>query len=985
MANIASAEINFDFQTKLKFIQEPVSVPDIFKVMTSEENPDIKLTVGNIKNDKLFKVAKFSSDELMKNTFLQTADELDLLNNQTNRQLISFKKINIDNKILVFTSYTMLKNSQLWIENNNYEFRQDSTIISTLTFPNNLTTDSKEDLLKNFIKINISDSESKVVSQNIVRKLKYISRQLAPYLMASANAADSNTNGCNPKGLKSDRAPYTLDKKIALYNLSVVDDAITVEENKLSELESQNKKADYSKVQCLAQLFKNKKEELVHNLVQYDGESPEEQCISSNFTIKNTSPKCKEISSTYNQVQAFESHHKEDNSQSLSNGSTCANGSKASTEPYEGLVPALGGAQKAFCCDSKDGPLFEIIKKDNPKTETVSSLVNKCSQKYSAQSTIEGSFSINSCAGGILDGAKKLIIDAKDSLLSVLNLLLDDKTPGEKLTEQDKKESLSLMEKLKATWNFATELPQLMSTFVTNLGEGLAKNFWALNNCMKSEDRTEYICSMIPETVLTFLGPGMVFRFLKVLKKISAVQKLGVASSEITKSISELISEGLAQSGSAKAIIGAGKKLKSAVASTTIAKRSSAAMKKVAAILFADVGATAKELLSKESRLLKQQKLSASERAASNISSNNSKEFNQALETIKRDGRLDLNLAGSLSDADRLKLAEILSGKPLSLVEQKLVLAAHNVEGAGLGQYTTAQLREKAEILAGKASDDAYKGLGFSPEEIAHLRSHPISKEQREIFMRNGICGKSPIETTVVTPSSFLAEAKINFHNNLGSTGLSPEKQEILWQEMIKRKTGTSTNATMAPLEERLKAQGFNPEEAKIATSCRESINQGRKCSLSLTPAKPVTQPQVKPVEQQAPPSANTVTRQEDNVTKFINMDQSQRKKVALELMKDFEKRGAPLDVPTLQDEGRSVFKIKGDIDRINDSLKTVRTGSDEAKKLLKQKEVLEAKKDFVKRRCQGMIEIAAAATYEGSDLVFNLKRYSKTSGCEEP
>jgi hypothetical protein len=991
IAQIANAEINFDFQTNHKFIQEPVSVPEFFKVLTSEENPEIKLIVGNIANDKLFKVAKFSSDELMKTTFLKTAEELDLMSNQSHRQLISFKKTNINDKITVFTSYTMTKDSQLWIENNNYEFSPHATTISTLTFPSTLSAETKEDLLKNFIKIRFSDVENKIVLQNVLNKIKYMTFRLAPYLIANAQATEVDTNSCTPKGLKSERAPYTLDKKISLYNLSVVDDAITAEEKKLSELEAQNKKADYSKVQCLAQVFKNKKEELVHNLVQYDNEAPEEQCITNSganadkISIKNNSPKCKEISSIYGQLKSFENHHKADSNGNFPEAGPCANASHASPEPYEGLVPAVGGAQKAFCCDPKDGPLFEIIKKDNPSTAPASTLQNKCSQKYSAQSSLAGNFSISSCAGGVIDGAKKMIVDAKDSLISVLSSLVDDKTPGEKLTEQDKKESLSLMERLKATWNFATELPQLMSTFVSSLGEGLAKNFFALNNCMTSQDRTEYICSMIPETALMFLGPGMIFKFLKVLKKISAVQKLGVATSEMTTAMSDLIAEGIAQSGSAQGIIRAGKKLKTGIAGTTIAKRSSAAMKKVAAILFVDVGATAKELLKKESLLIKQQRLSASERAASIMSNNNSKELNQALATIKRDGRLDLNLAGDLNDADRLKLAEVLTGRSFSPAEKELILGAHNVDGKGIGEYTALQLREKAKILAGTASDDVYKGLGLSPEEILKIRSNPISKEQREMLMRNGICGKSPSEIVATTPSTFLAEAKGNFHNNLGNTGLQQDKQEILWQEMLKRRTGTSTNTSMAPLEERLKAQGFTPEEAKLATACRESINQGRKCSLSLAPQKPTTEPQVTIVEQRPTPVASAVPRQEDSVTKFLNVDQAQRKKVAEEMMKDLQKRGTPISVPALQDEGRVVYKIKADIDRINDTLKTVRTGSDDAKKLLKEKDLLEVRKDFIKRRCQGMIEIATAATYEGSNLVFDLKRYSKTSGCEEP
>lgn len=83
--------------------------------------------------------------------------------------------------------------------------------------------------------------------------------------------------------------------------------------------------------------------------------------------------------------------------------------------------------------------------------------------------------------------------------------------------------------------------------------------------------------------------------------------------------------------------------------------------------------------------------------------------------------------ANSLSNADRIGVAETLLGRKLSSAEKKALIAAHNVgkerEGAGFFEYTEQELREKARTLR--------RGGFTDPRE-------------RDILMRNGIAGSSP-------------------------------------------------------------------------------------------------------------------------------------------------------------------------------------------------------------------------------------------------
>jgi hypothetical protein len=98
-------------------------------------------------------------------------------------------------------------------------------------------------------------------------------------------------------------------------------------------------------------------------------------------------------------------------------------------------------------------------------------------------------------------------------------------------------------------------------------------------------------------------------------------------------------------------------------------------------------------------------------------------------------GRLSLATAKTLSDSDRISVAEKLLGRTLSQEQRDALISAHKIgqsEGKGYLTYTDEQLREKAQLL---------RSVGFTSRE-------------RSILMRNGIAGSSLTSSEVAASMS---------------------------------------------------------------------------------------------------------------------------------------------------------------------------------------------------------------------------------------
>jgi hypothetical protein len=137
-------------------------------------------------------------------------------------------------------------------------------------------------------------------------------------------------------------------------------------------------------------------------------------------------------------------------------------------------------------------------------------------------------------------------------------------------------------------------------------------------------------------------------------------------------------------------------------------------------------------------------------------------------------------------------------------------------------------------------------------------------------------------------------------------------------------------------------------------------------------------------VQESVAPKATVVTvpQKNDSVTVFLNASDANKKSMANQIMKEQEKRGAAIDIPAIQDEGRAVFRINSELTKVRQGIEEGRAGSESVKALKKEADRLEAQMDYVKRRCKSFVDILETL-YPGSNTALDAKRYYKSSGCE--
>lgn len=326
--------------------------------------------------------------------------------------------------------------------------------------------------------------------------------------------------------------------------------------------------------------------------------------------------------------------------------------------------------------------------------------------------------------------------------------------------------------------------------------------------------------------------------------------------------------------------------------------------------------------------------------------------LDRVTKSIKKGEKISLFDASKLTEKDRLKAAEGLLTKKLSLDEQKAILEAHNIglkEGRGFFSYTQDDILKKTRLL---------REAGFDKEQVRKL-------------MENGITGMSPDD-------EFFRPMFTTLQKTMGGSPLNFNQKEALLYAHAGNGMSVEKKAEM------LAKAGLTPDQIKKYFDHKKAMNQA-----SVNPTKPVTlsganvqkpatvtTPTVKPVPvvtQTKPTTQNpaTLPAKSDwskkiesgfNNDAVYNFQVGASKEKVEAAVKDITRRLGDFDpVRQIQDDISEIYKHKKMMEEAQEKMKTASPNSKNFQEAQVQIEKSEAYTKVYKQRCQNWYELQKA------------------------
>ena len=425
------AEVDYDFNSNLKFKLEKNLAEGELDAYTLIENSNVKLIIALLENKSFYSETKNLKENEIKKTFLEKDSLLDFINNQRERSIIGFKKIERGNSIIIQFKYSMLKNEENYIEANTYVLDEKNSAMASVVYPANLSKNFQEELdkgLSNFQIINSHKTVFNTLNNNLKKALSFfgtnvvqpMSTNIKYLLIDSAFAAEapSRFKACH----KSDyvvSGEFTTRPGSALFNFGRIIRDIKDETTKLTvqSQEAPKSKIDDSKLNCLSNYYNEAKKNASDYWAKrgakegcYEGDaiidSPNATCSDS--TLKEMKKSFAYLDNIDQDLQTFLTGQ---NAERYS----CIQKPNVNSEELDEFKKLNASVQQSFCCgsgngDPKDmGPLFKLLNSedDNFKSYSPAVKVALCLKKTStdASKTFISAEGLGDCAQSFFEVA----------------------------------------------------------------------------------------------------------------------------------------------------------------------------------------------------------------------------------------------------------------------------------------------------------------------------------------------------------------------------------------------------------------------------------------------------------------------------------------------------------------------------------------------------------------------------------------------------
>ena len=751
----ALAENGFHFQSDLEFKHDSSILPGELENYSLFKNEDVKLLIGFFEKKAFLNEAKNLADNDIKNKLFERSSNLDVINDQSQRQVTNFKVTRTDQLIRIEVEYSLIKTDNPWMEVDVYVLSQNASSFAALQYPTNVNQADQTELKKGMHNFTLQDqkiTQGKSLFNGITLEsiasltAKKFSKimNIGNFLISDTFAAgvENGNNSCDTKKyiLKGE---FTPKKGSALFNFQKL----------VSDLEDEASKAKPSDKQltCLSNFYKTAKE----NAANYWSERGlKEGCIGSDGKVlSKTEKKCSD--STYKEMNAsFRYIDKVDSGlNEFMNGHGVARATcvmpKAEVSPeMQALSKLNASVQQTFCCsngggdESEKGPLYKVLEMEDSHFAKMSpaSQAEMCVLKTKDEhKPFLSAGGLGDCLENMAEGVGKILKD----LVAAAASLFDFET-------------------IKALGQFVVNLPSSAVKLVKTIGDQIGAQIYSVTDCMSPYEAKQYMCRMVPGIATTLLGPGMIKSFATMLVK--NVGKTALA--EIVLKAAKENKQFMRLKEIASATARATKKIVKPVMESRIIKPSLATLGKLAKILGTDVSTPLKELVERNAKAaasaitlranslatkvltreiattVEASAVTATTEATAKVVTEVAPirltmEERQLRMTAYREAQASgnvaevtrlkeelLNGASELTNQERVALVNAFkSGDALTPTQENLVLRSHAVgeaEGRGFGTYTETDIARKARLL---------KQAGV------------MEAEERRFFMETGVTG----------------------------------------------------------------------------------------------------------------------------------------------------------------------------------------------------------------------------------------------------